>query len=447
MLKSEAGFDISETEKTEVMKKIRWRILFFLFFACFFNQLDRFNVGFAALKMNHSLGFSAEVYGLGVSLFFISYAIFEIPSNIILHRTSARIGLARIMIAWGCVAILTAFVQGEKSFYAVRFLLGAVEAGFTPGFIYYINRWLPARYKGLGISTIAIAIPLCVIFGAPISGYILKYVDFFGLEGWRWTFIMEGVPSVILGVLALWILTERPEQAKWLTERQRKWLTMQIASEVSSRSEFNEAQGKKIWKNKNVIVLTAVFFLASMGTYGIFYWTPLIIKQLSGMGVVEVGFLTTLPFIGLAVGIYFNPKHSDKTQERHFHYAIPIVIGGLGLFLAASTSNPWVSILGLFICATGIGSAVGVFWLIPMNLLTGMSAAIGLAFINMLGNCAGFFSPFIVGFVRTHTGSFSMGLYILGGFMILSGPLIFLTRNAMSEGNPASIRAGSEKRI
>ena len=419
---------ISESEESILMNKILWRLMFFLFLVCFFNDLDRFNVGFAALKMNQDLGFNAEIYGLGVALFFISYAVFEIPSNIILHRTSARLWLSRIMISWGAVAIATAFIHGERSFYILRFLLGVAEAGFVPGYIYYINRWLPEKYKGHGLAITAVAIPLSFIIGSPVSGFILKYVDLFGLEGWRWTFILEGIPSVILGILALWILTETPDKAKWLNETQRRWLTQTIAREQASTAKVKEVKISKILANKNVIALTIAFFLASMGTYGIFYWTALIIKQLSGLGIIEVSFLSTLPFIGLAIGIYFNPKHSDRTQERHFHFAIPVIIGGLGMFLAAATHSPWISILGLVICATGLGSALGVFWLIPMNLLTGLSAAIGFAFINMFGNTAGFFSPYIVGFVRTHTGSFSLGLYLLGAFMILSAPVLFITR-------------------
>lgn len=422
------GIEFSESEEANLMKKVLWRIMFFLFLVCFFNDLDRFNVGFAALKMNHDLGFNAEIYGLGVALFFISYAVFEIPSNIILHQTSARIWLSRIMISWGAVAIGTAFIQGEKSFYTMRFLLGVAEAGFVPGYIYYINRWLPEKYKGHGLAITAVAIPISFIIGSPVSGFILKYVDFWGLQGWRWTFILEGVPSVILGILALWILTETPDKAKWLSDTQRRWLAQTIAKEQASMAKVKEAKISKIFTNKNVLALTVTFFLASMGTYGVFYWTALIIKQLSGLGIIAVSFLSTLPFIGLAVGIYFNPKHSDRTQERHFHFAIPIIIGGLGMFLAAATHSPWISIVGLVICATGLGSALGVFWLIPMNLLTGLSAAVGFAFINMLGNSAGFFSPYIVGFVRTHTGSFSLGLYLLGAFMILSAPVVFLTR-------------------
>lgn len=412
----------------ETMRRVSRRILAFLFIAFVFNQLDRVNLSFAALQMNAQLGFTAEVYGLGVGLFFLSYLLFEIPSNILLRHFGAPIWLGRIMVTWGVVAVAMAFISGERSFYALRFLLGLTEAGFVPGYLYYLRLWVPERQRGRELTKVALAIPLAVIFGGPVSGLLMQLGSIGGLAGWQWMFVLEGVPSILLGVLAFWVLTETPQQAQWLTMEQKRWLVAEIDREQAATGVHGTTEFRHMLRDRRVIASAASFFCASMSTYGIIYWLPQILRQLSGLGNMEVSLLSTVPFVGLGVGMYCNTRHSDRSGERHLHFAIPALSAATGLILAAVSVNPWVGLLGLVICGTGLGSALGVFWTIPMGLVSGTAAAGGLALVNMIGNSAGFVSPYLIGVVRTWTGSFAAGLYVLAAFMAGSAALIFRTR-------------------
>ncbi len=369
-----------------------------------------------------------DLYGFGVGVFFLSYLLFEIPSNMLLERFGARFWLGRIMISWGAVAVCCAFVGSAWSFYAVRFLLGLAEAGFVPGYIYYLRLWVPERRRGREMAKVALAIPAAVILGAPVSGLLLRLDSVAGLAGWQWMFILEGVPSVLLGVLAFRVLTERPEKAAWLTEPQRTWLSVEIAREQGSIARHGATAFGDMLRDRRIVACAAAFFCASMSTYGIIYWLPQILKQLSGLGNLGVSLMSTLPFVGLGLGMYGNTVHSDRAQERHWHFAIPALVAGAGLLIAASVSDPWVGLGGLVLAGAGLGSALGVFWTIPMGLLGGSAAAVGLAFVNMLGNSAGFVSPYVIGLVRSATGSFAAGLFVLAAFMAASAMLIFLTR-------------------
>jgi ACS family tartrate transporter-like MFS transporter len=417
--------------------RVSRRILAFLFIVFVFNQLDRSNLSFAALQMNGRLGFDPAVYGFGVGMFFISYLLFEIPSNLILRKVGARVWLARIMITWGVIAAAMAFVYDETSFYVMRFLLGLAEAGFVPGYLYYLSRWVPEKNRAAAIALTAIAIPVAVVLGAPISGALLSIGAVAGLDGWQWMFIIEGLPSILLGFIALGYLTERPEDATWLTPLQRNWLVGQIeleqrrASTTGGHSSFGAAAADlRVW------LIALGFFCATMSTYGIVYWMPQIIKQMSGLSNLTVSLLTALPFIGMGCGMYFNARHSDKTGERFWHFAIAIVISGLGLVISAAVPSPVIALAGLILCATGLGSGLGVLWPIPMSFLSGSAAAGGLALINMIGNSAGFFSPNIIGRIRQATGSFTIGLYVLAGLMLVSAILLLIVRG-MTKGRTA----------
>jgi MFS transporter, ACS family, tartrate transporter len=414
---------------TDTMRLVSRRILMFLFVAFVFNQLDRVNVSFAALQMNAQLGFTAEVYGLGVGLFFVSYLLFEIPSNMLLQRFGARVWLARIMVTWGMVAVAMAFISGQRSFYALRFLLGLAEAGFVPGYLYYLRLWVPERWRGWELTKIALAIPLAVILGGPVSGLLLKLGSIGGLAGWQWMFVLEGVPTILLGVLAFWRLTETPQEADWLSQAQRTWLIGEIDREQAAIGKIGPTKFSDTLRDRRVIACAAAFFCASMSTYGIIYWLPQILRQLSGLGNSEVSLLATLPFVGLGVGMYLNTRHSDRSRERHLHFAVAALFAAAGLVVAAVSSDPWIGLAGLVACGTGLGGALGVFWTIPMGLLSGTAAAGGFALVNMVGNSAGFVSPYLIGIVRTTTGSFAAGLYVLAVFMAGSALLIRWTRH------------------
>ena len=417
----------------ETMRRVSARILVFLFVVFVFNQLDRVNVSFAALQMNQQLGFTPEIYGFGVGAFFISYLLFEIPSNLLLARFGARVWLARIMITWGVVAVCFALVRGPWSFYALRFLLGMAEAGFVPGYIYYLRTWLPQAQRGREMAKVALAIPVAVIFGAPVSGLLLRLDSLAGLAGWQWMFILQGLPSVLLGIFALWWLTERPQDAAWLTAPQRAWLIETIAAEERDVAAHGATRAADILRDRRVVACAATFFCASMSTYGIVYWLPQILRQLSGFGPLAVSFMSALPFVGLGLGMYFNTAHSDRFQERHWHFAVPAAAAAIGLVIAALFADPWIGLAGLVLAGTGLGSALGVFWTIPMGLLGGGAAAVGFAFVNMLGNSAGFVSPYLIGLIRGWTGSFTAGLYVLAGFMTLAAILVFASRRGASE--------------
>lgn len=432
---------MSAAVETETMRRVSRRILALLFVVFVFNQLDRVNVSFAALQMNAQLGFTAEVYGFGVGIFFVSYLLFEIPSNLILQRVGARFWLARIMITWGLVAVAMAFVTSERSFYALRFLLGLAEAGFVPGYLYYIRQWLPEHRRGAEMAKIALAIPAAVVLGAPLSGLLLRLDHLGGLAGWQWMFILEGLPSVALGVLTIWLLTGRPENAAWLTAEQRQWLVTEIGRDEAKTDRHGGVAIVRALQDRRLVASAGAFFCASMSTYGIVYWLPQIIRQLSALSLLQVSLLSALPFIGLGAGMFFNARHSDREGERHVHFAAPALVCGAGLVLAASATDPWIGLLGLVVCGTGLGSALGVFWTIPMALLPGSAAAAGLALVNMLGNAAGFVSPALIGVVRGWTGSFSAGLYVLAGFMAASAALIFLTRTP----SPSTMPAGASR--
>lgn len=413
---------------SETMRVVSRRLLSFLFIVFVFNQLDRANVSFAALRMNADLGFTPQVYGFGVGVFFVSYLLFEIPSNLILQRVGARIWLARIMISWGLIAMAMAFINNATWFYIARFALGVAEAGFVPGYLFYIQRWLPEQNKGVGLAKVALAIPVAVIFGAPLSGALLSLGDIAGLESWRWMFIIEGLPSVILGVAAYFVLTEGPAEARWLRPDQRDWLLGEIERGRAAKSADVETMFGAAMKDKRVWLCTVGFFWASMCTYGIVYWMPQIIQQLSGLPVFAVTVLTAIPFVGLGLGMYINTWLSDRTGERHLHFVLAVLLSAAGIGIGASVSNPVVAFCGLVVCATGIGAALGVFWLIPMAFLSGSAAAGGLALINMIGNTAGFFSPYIIGWIRQTTNSFTAGLYMVAASLLVSASLVFILR-------------------
>ena len=419
-----AGGDI----EASTLRRVNRRVLSFLFIVFIFNQLDRSNLSFAALQMNGKLGFNAEVYGFGVGMFFISYLLFEIPSNLILRKVGARVWLARIMITWGIVAAAMAFVYDETSFYVMRFLLGLAEAGFVPGYLFYLSRWVPEKNRAAAIALTAIAIPTAVVLGAPISGWLLSVGSLAGLDGWQWMFIIEGLPSILLGIIALGYLTERPQDAMWLTVEQRNWLVAQIDFEQRRSATGGHTSFGAAAKDARVWIIAIGFFCATMSTYGIVYWMPQIIKQLSGLSNLQVSLLTALPFIGMGLGMFFNARHSDKAGERFLHFAIAIVASGAGLVISAAIANPVVALGGLILCATGLGAGLGVLWPIPMSFLSGSAAAGGLALINMIGNSAGFFSPNIIGRIRQATGSFTSGLYFLAGMMAVSAILLLIVR-------------------
>jgi ACS family tartrate transporter-like MFS transporter len=387
--------------------------------------LDRINVGIAALQMNEDLGFTSSMYALGAGLFFIGYFIFEVPNNLILHKVGARRWIARIMITWGVVSAATAFVWDEKGFAFIRFLLGVFEAGFFPGIILYLTFWFPERQRGKIFGLFMMAGPICNVLGSPISSLLLN-VDGFGLRGWQWLFIIEGIPSSILGVVVLFYLTDKPAQATWLAPEERDWLTNEMAKERSRASEHSLASFGAAVKDKRVYTFGMAYVGMLIGVYGIILWLPQIVK---GFGVSNsaVGFIAAIPFaVAIFVQLYWT-GHSDRSGERIWHTACACFLGGAGLALSAYWADHSVlALAALTAAAMGVFSAQANFWTLPTSFMAGSGAATGIAMINSIGNLGGFFGPYAVGYIKDASGSFGYGMLVLAVAAMIAGFIILI---------------------
>ena len=391
------------------MSKVQRRIVPFCILLFVVAFIDRINVGFAALQMNQALSIGSEVFGAGVGLFFIGYFLFEIPSNLILHRVGARVWISRIVISWGALTMLHMFIQGPLSFYTMRFLLGLAEAGFAPGLLFYFTLWFPAQYRGAAMSRYLTASAIAVVIGAPLSTSLFQLSGVLGLAGWQWMFLIEGGLGIILGLITLKYLTDRPEDARWLTAEERQWLVSTMDREPVRRFP-GAGDFKKALADYRVWVLTFMFFCFGIASYGIVFWIPQIVKQMSGLGNVNVGYITALPWLAAIIVMMIVGKNSDKHEERHLHFAGSFIVGAIGLIGSVLVTDPTVALVFIGLGAVGIWSALGVFWTIPPQIFSGTAAAGCLALINSIGNLGGFFGPYLMGVAKAQTGSFSTGL-------------------------------------
>jgi MFS transporter, ACS family, tartrate transporter len=410
------------------LRRVTRRLMPFLFLLYLLNFLDRVNVGFAALQMNRDLGFGPRVYGLGAGIFFVAYAVFEVPSNLVLARTGARIWIARIMISWGVVASAMMFVRSAESFYALRLLLGVAEAGFFPGIIYYLTYWYPARERARAYSAFLAAIPLSGIVGSPISGALLELDGSAGLAGWQWLFLLEGIPSVLVGFWVLGYLTDRPSAAGWLPAEEAAWLERTLKAERSQMAEPHGAGLKRALRNPDVWHLALIYFLVVVGLYGFALWLPQLVKTIPGLTNFQIGLVTAIPYLVAAVGMVAVGTRSDRTGERYLHMAISTLVGAAGFVLAAYLRGPVPLVLALAVIAFGVLAPIGVFWSLPTAFLKDRAAAGGIAFINSVGALGGFVGPYAVGLVRERTGSFEAALLTLAGVMLASAGAGFWLR-------------------
>ena len=419
-----------QARRSAIAKAAR-RLLPFLCLCYIVNFLDRVNVGFAALAMNQDLGFTPSIFGAGAGIFFIGYFLFEIPSNLALQRFGARIWIARIMISWGVVATAMAFVSSETSFYAMRFLLGVAEAGFFPGIILYLTYWFPARERARIVSLFMAAVPLATVVGGPLSGALLELHGLGGLKGWHWLFIVEGLPAIVLGLIALKFLDDGPEHADWLSKDERQALADTLAAEAKATREVGYAGLGQALTRPRVLVLALLYFCLVVGLYGIGFWMPQVI-QTFGLDPLRIGFLTAVPYLFAAIamvlwGAQFRPHrraHSGMWPCRCCSAARP------------SPGRPrpcrsWLTMVALTLATVGIYAAIGTFWSLPTAILTGTGAAAGLALVNALGNLGGFAGPSIVGVIRQATGSFTVALLFLAGAMALGGVIALLFGRAV----------------
>lgn len=405
-------------------RRIARRLLPFLFLLYVIAFLDRMNVGAAALQMPHDLGFSDSVIGLGAGMFFLGYFLLEIPGALIVERWSARRWIARIMISWGLVTVLMAFIHTSRQFYIVRFLVGAAEAGFLPGVIVYLTHWFRYQDRAKAVAFFYAANPLSYVIGSPLAGLLLG-LSWLGMRGWRWLFIIEGIPAVVVGIITIWYLTDWPEQAKWLSVDEKRWIATELLREKEAKKSRHSY---KIWealRHRDVLLLTFCYFCAMTGSYGIAFWLPTILKRISGKSDLKVTLLAALPYIAAFIAQQVNGWHSDKTQERRWHAAIPVFVCGIALaFAVLNGTNLTLSVL-LFVVAGG--SFYGfqpVFWAVPTRFLSESAAAASIGLINAVGNLGGFAGPMVVGYLATRTHSFSLGLLYLVASLFVSGVLM-----------------------
>jgi MFS transporter, ACS family, tartrate transporter len=411
----------------QTVRKITKRIIPFIFLLFIVAYLDRVNLGYAALDMNKDLALSSEVFGLIAGIFFLGYVIFEIPSNIALHKFGARKWIARILISWGAIVILTSFVQSATHLYILRTLLGIAEAGFFPGIILYVTYWFRAKDQARAYALFYLALPVSNIVGAPLSTAIMDHVHWFGWEGWRWMFVVEGIPAILLGIVTFYYLTDRPEQAKWLNDKEKAWLKSELEKETSLKAPKQKHSILSVFKNKNVLHLALVYITINFGLYGIGFWMPQIIKGLSAnSSTTQIGFITMIPYIFAGITMTLWGMHSDKTGERKWHAALPPIVGALGLLGCAVVKDPVISLVFLSLTTMGLFSFFAPFWSIPNRFLAGTSAAVGLALINAIGNFGGFLGPYIMGYTFQLTGSTTSGLFILSGALLLCACLVLL---------------------
>ncbi|WMT76100.1 MFS transporter [Bradyrhizobium sp. Ash2021] len=427
----------AELEK-HVLRKITLRIVPFVMLLYFIAFIDRVNIGFAALTMNKELGFSPTVFGLGAGIFFLGYFLFEVPSNLVLDKVGARIWIARVMITWGLISGAMAFVQGPNSFYTLRFLLGAAEAGFFPGIILYLSYWFPARQRAAVTAIFMAAAPLSTVLGSPVSGALLEMHGVLGLSGWQWMFIVEAVPALILGVVVLFYMTDRPEKAKWLRDDERRWLVNTMNAEAANKAG---TASHSVWHglaDLRVIALSLVYFGTSAGLYTLGIWAPQIIKEF-GLSSLQVGFLNALPGIVAVVAMVLWARHSDRTGERTWHVVGACVLASLGLMFAGFAGTVLAVLLALTLVNIGISAAKPPLWSMPTMFLSGSAAAAGIATINSIGNLGGFVGPAMIGWIKDLTGSFQGGLYFVAGLLVLSAVLTLVL--ARSQRTPAATAA------
>ncbi|RXY98847.1 MFS transporter [Fictibacillus sp. S7] len=424
-------------------KKVFWRVIPFIFLLYIIAFLDRVNLGYAALDMNEDLALASSTFGLISGIFFLGYFLFEIPSNILLHKVGARKWIARIMLSWGVVVIITAFAQNAGQLYILRFLLGVAEAGFFPGIILYITYWFRGKEQARAFALFMTALAASNIIGAPLSTWIMDHIQWAGLAGWRWMFVLEGIPAILIGVVTYFYLTDRPQEAKWLDKEEKEWLIQEIQRENEQKSKEGQLTTKQVLSNPQVWRLSFIYLTLVVGLYGVGFWLPTIIQSFSSLlSNTQIGLISMVPYIAGGLCMILWARRSDRTGERKVHTAVPPLIGALGLIGSGLTSNPYVSIIMLSIATIGIYSFFGPFWSLPALFLTEASAAVGIALINSIGNLGGFVGPYMIGYLKDSTGSTKSGLYFLSICLLICFALVITIKKQASESSELSSEKG-----
>ena len=420
-----------------VLRKVSLRLMPFLCLLYFVNYLDRVNIGFAGPNgMNEELGLTATLFGFASGIFFLGSLVLEVPSNLALHRFGARKWLARIMITWGVVATVMAFAPNAATLVVLRFLLGVAEAGFFPGIILYLTYWFPAAQRAKAVALFMAAVPISSAIGATVSSVLISTGHgVFGLSGWRFMFLVEGVPAILLAAVTWFYLTDRPEQAKWLAAEEREWLADTLAAEQRETESQHHWPLRKALTHPRILALSFVYFGIAYGLYALGFFLPTIIAGFeeqygTDLSTVESGLVTALPYAIGAVAMVIWAAHGDRTRERVWHVALPMLLGGASIPVALYLGNPYLAMAAVTVCAVGVCAALPTFWALPSNFLSGAAAAGGIALINSLGNISGFAAPYITGALRDVTGSQRAGLWVVGVVMVAAAALVLFLKAA-----------------
>jgi len=434
----EAALALTGDPPTATLARVSRRLIPLLLLLYILNFLDRVNVGFAALEMNRDLGFGPEVYGFGAGVFFLGYCLFEVPSNLVLYRTGARLWIARIMVTWGLTASAMMLVHTASSFYALRFLLGVAEAGFFPGIIFYLTYWYPTPERARAYAWFLAAIPVCGVIGGPISGALLGLDGRLGLQGWQWLFLLEGIPSVLAGLAVLRFLPDRPRNAGWLRPEERAWLEARLNAErgqsdavhggghstdASHGAASHAASLRQALADPMVWWLGLTYFLLIVPLYGYALWLPQLVKASGDFTNFEIGVITAIPYALAAVGMVLVGRRSDRTGERYVYLVLPALAGAVGFLAVTRVASPGLLVAALSLTAFGVLGWLGPFWALPTAFLREEAAAGGIALINSMGAFGGFVGPYLIGRVKQSTGEFTPGLLLLAGSLLAAAAL------------------------
>ena len=424
------------------IRKLQIRLIPLLFLLYVVAMVDRINIGFAQLTMNKDLGLSSQQYGIAAGIFFVGYFLFEVPSNLILHKVGARAWIARILLSWGVVASLTGLVQSVHQLYAARVVLGFAEAGYYPGIVLYLTYWFRQRELARVLSLFLTGFAVNSVLGAPISGFILQHVHWLGVGSWRWLFILEGLPAIALGFLTYLVLPNRPSEAKFLTEEEKDWVQSELEREETQKPQGRHSAMEGI-ANLRVWHLSLIYFAMMIGSYTLSFYAPQLVKSLSSeYSSSLVGNLVMIPYLVALVGMIFVGRSSDRRMERRYHAAACLLVGGIGFLSLGWVHSPFVTVVLLSLLAIGYCSSLSPFWAMPSEFLTGLSAASGIAFINSVGNLGGFFGPSMVGFITQRTGTLYGGLAFAGISMLVGAALVLLLPKVAGVRAPGEMQAG-----
>ncbi|QRI88756.1 MFS transporter [Delftia lacustris] len=427
----QAGAHPAQADSPETARayaKVFWRLVPFLMLCYVIAYLDRVNVGFAKLQMSQDLGFSETVFGLGAGVFFIGYFLFEVPSNLLMHRLGARVWIARIMITWGILSAMFMYVETPTGFYILRFLLGLAEAGFYPGVILYLTYWYPAHRRAKIVALFMSAIPVAGIFGNPLSGWIMQaFHGDHGLHGWQWMFLIEAIPALVIGVVTIFYLDNGISSAKWLTASEKKLLAREIELD-QQHSGAQKHSLKAVFADRRVWWMCLIYFAFVAGQYGLTFWMPTLIKSTGVTGALNIGLLSAIPFLCAIVVMNLMGHSADRRRERRWHLIVPALMGAVGFAMTAFfADNTVLSLIFLSLAAAGVLTCAPLFWSLPTAFLSGTAAAAGIAIVNSVGNLAGFASPYMIGYLKDLTQSTQAGMFVLAGVLVVGAIAVWLT--------------------